>query len=341
MKIVFPPEYESEELSAATTFAVFTCIPNPLDRDFNEAIESIAPDENGFTSRVINGVRSSGGERSIVDSFSIWLPAPSNIAWNDGMTPGDFSKSALFEGAKQLIGKLFNREEGDAAEVGMSAGDIAKSSVVLLKGKLGSFGEKAFFEARIVQNPNTRTTFQGHPVRQFSFNFKFIPRTEKEAKQVRGLVKAFTRNIYASTSGQLGSASFALNYPPTWKIRFIRGGSENPYVPKIYESFLTSVTSTLNSEGAFWHEDGSPKSIDLTLTFQETRTLDRNLYDKMESAAESTPVPDPEDGIIDRDWVTRLEKNSAISNLRGRVSDLRGRAADLRSRIRITIPSRR
>jgi hypothetical protein len=335
MKIVFPPEYESEDLSAATTFAVFTCIPNPLDKDFNEELESIAPDENGFTSRLIGGMRANSGERSVVDSFSVWLPAPSNIAWNDGMTPGDFSKSALFEGAKQLIGKLFNRE-GDA-EVGMSAGDIAKSSAVLLKGKLGGFGEKAFYEARIIQNPNTRTTFQGHPVRQFSFNFKFIPRTEKEAKQVRALVKAFSRNIYASTSGQLGSAAFALNYPPTWKIRFIRGDSENPYVPKIYESFLTAVTSTLNSEGAFWHEDGAPKSIDLTLTFQETRTLDRNLYDKMESAAESTPVPDPEDGIVDRDWVTRLEKNSAISNIRGRVSDLRSRIttpSTLASRIR-------
>lgn len=299
-RIIFPPEYASEEMEQNTTFIVFSCIPNPIDR----------------------------GDSSAPQDVNIWMPAPANLAWNDGMTPGDHTKSALLEGVRGMIGSLFRgtlREDASSATEKISGSDLLKGAGVALKSKLGMFGERALYEGRIIQNPNTRSTFSGHPVRQFSFNFKFTPRNENEARIIRQLIRSFTRNIYARPSLSTGSASFVLNYPPTWQINFIHRGRDNEFIPRIYESFLTSCASTLNSEGSFWHEDGSPKSIDITLTFQETRTLDRDIYDKMEAGEENQVIPDPSDGIVNRDWVTRLKNAGNISNIRGNVSNLRSR----------------
>ena len=44
--------------------------------------------------------------------------------------------------------------------------------------------------ARITMNPNVRTKFQGVGIRQFDFNFQFIPKSAQESQAVADIIRS-------------------------------------------------------------------------------------------------------------------------------------------------------
>ena len=46
-----------------------------------------------------------------------------------------------------------------------------------------------------ILNPNMELLFGGPTLRNFRFNYKFTPRNEKEAEQVKLIIRAFKRNM--------------------------------------------------------------------------------------------------------------------------------------------------
>ena len=51
---------------------------------------------------------------------------------------------------------------------------------------------------------------------------------------------------------------------------------ENEYLPGIWSCYLTNVGTTFNSSSNMYFSDNAPTEVDLSLTFQETRVLNRN-----------------------------------------------------------------
>lgn len=122
----------------------------------------------------------------------------------------------------------------------------------------------------IAINPNTTTAFQNMNIRTFVFNFKLVADNQNDSVKIKQIQNFFRELMYADTAGQ----GYLLSYPAKWKVRFKNGlSNENPYYPKIYESYLTNFQTTFNQSGHLHHRDDAPTEVDISLTFQETRVL--------------------------------------------------------------------
>ena len=66
------------------------------------------------------------------------------------------------------------------------------------------------------------------------------------------------------------------NFPNAFKIRFNFKGVENQNLPKFKECYLRTMSHTINPTGGGFKVDGKPNEIDLTLSFVENQTLDKD-----------------------------------------------------------------
>lgn len=208
-----------------------------------------------------------------VDQKTVWFPCPSGIQINDQAAYNTIDLGAFGAAisAKAEGGGLLGTLGAGLKQAGsMKGGEIA----TLAAGKLGGIGDKVAFNAKAIQNPNTNTNFTGNPVRSFSFAFKMIARSEKEAQQIKKIHSTFRKYTYADSNGN--QQNLTLRYPPVWRIRFLDGQkNENQYIPKIHSCYLLGVQSTFNSTAPTFHTDGSPLEVEVSLTYQESRALTR------------------------------------------------------------------
>jgi hypothetical protein len=86
---------------------------------------------------------------------------------------------------------------------------------------------------------------------------------------------SFRKYMYPKSRG-LG----ALEYPPTFRIKFMSGGEINNYMPRIIDTYLTAMSVNYNATGNSFHMNDSigaaPVEIDLNMTFQEVRAITRD-----------------------------------------------------------------
>ena len=127
-----------------------------------------------------------------------------------------------------------------------------------------------------VLNPNMELLFKGPTLRNFNFQFKFTPRFEKEATEVRKIIKIFKRNMAPRTqNAQL------LKTPNIFEIQYI--GKARDYLNRIKLCALRNVTMNYTGEGNFaTYNDGSPISMIMTLSFTELTPIyneDYSAYD--------------------------------------------------------------
>ncbi len=211
--------------------------------------------------------------------YSIYLPSPTGLSVNDQATYNTIDFGIMGANTGGLFG-------GGIRQAFKAAGLKIKKKAGGLGGMTGEQVEKA---AGTITNPNTNTTFSGNAVRSFSFTYKFIPESEAEAETVKQIIRRFKGLSYASTgnSDKENPASIILTYPPIWQVKFLKNINgafqENRFMPKIYDCYLTTVTTNYNPNSNAFFKGGAPVVIDLSLTYQETRALTRNDIDNMEN----------------------------------------------------------
>ena len=215
----------------------------------------------------------------MVHRHSIWFPAPTGIAFDDGAEYGEADLGLLAAGV-------------DAAAGSSSVGTILGQMKSLNKEQAKSLASKALpskFEDSValatqqINNPNTNTTFTKNGIRQFGFNFKMVARSESESQLIRRIHSKFRHFLYASRGGE--SNTVTLEYPPVWTVKFMNmdSGTENPFIPRIYSAYCTSVNTNFNSTGNVYFTDNAPLEVDLEVSFQETRALNRSDIEQMEN----------------------------------------------------------
>ena len=95
-----------------------------------------------------------------------------------------------------------------------------------------------------VLNPNMELLFNGPTFRNFRFNYKFTPRNEKEAQQVKLIIRAFKRNMaHKHKVEQLESGNFFLKTPNVFSLRYRTGRKNHPFLHKFKQCFLTDMFS--------------------------------------------------------------------------------------------------
>lgn len=231
------------------------------------------------------------GEKVIPQT--IYLPCPAGISFNDGAAFGTIDLGILGtigSGAAEAAQNASADGAGFFGSAGAGIGSVVNQASTLKGGQAATIGmsmtpfaEQAKLSRRALINPNTNSNFTGNTVRQFSFSFKMIANSEAEAEAIRQIHQRFRHYTYAKP--QTGENKFTLDYPPVWTIKFIdfETGKENKFIPTIYSSYLTTVSTNFNAGQNIFFKDGAPLEVDMSITYQETRVLTRDDLIKMES----------------------------------------------------------
>ena len=214
----------------------------------------------------------------------IYFPCPPSVQFSDGANYNSLDLGSFGGSAAAAAGAAYSAGSISGG-IGAFAGSLAQQSKSVKSGEAAALvaqrlalGDNlrsiAGLVTQTVVNPNTNTFFQGNTVRTFSFNFKMIARNEQESEQINAIHQKFRKFTYADASA---GNNLTLSYPPVWNIDFMNlgVGLDNRFIPKIYACYLTSVNSTLNSTSGMFHKDGAPIEVDVSVTYQETRALNR------------------------------------------------------------------
>ena len=126
-----------------------------------------------------------------------------------------------------------------------------------------------------VINPNMELLFGGPTLRNFRFNFKLTPRNEKEAEQIKLIIRAFKRNMAPQAQGgTLDSGTWFLKTPNVFKLRYRSGRNDHPFLHKFKQCFLSDMQVTYTGEGVYaTYDDKTPVSMVLDLSFKEIEPI--------------------------------------------------------------------
>ena len=128
-----------------------------------------------------------------------------------------------------------------------------------------------------VLNPNLELLFNGPSLRSFAYNFRFTPREEREAREVRRIIKFFKKNM----APQRVPSKLFLKTPNVFKLKYIfKGGRQHPFLNKIKMCALQSFNVTYAPDGSYMtYDDGSMTAYNVSMTFGELNPIYENDYD--------------------------------------------------------------
>ena len=162
------------------------------------------------------------------------------------------------------------------------AARIAAARAIDVSGAIFSQGIRnaLTLQNRTIINPNIRALFRGVALREFTFQFKMIAESAQEAATVQNIIKHFRSEMYPDTYnlpiGSTGtSADLGYKFPNVFQITFNYKNSENKKLPRLQYCYLRNVSHTVNPTGGTFKRDGQPNEIDLTLSFIEYKTLNK------------------------------------------------------------------
>tara|TARA_B100000282_G_scaffold719_1_gene504 strand:- start:86 stop:1423 length:1338 start_codon:yes stop_codon:yes gene_type:complete len=162
------------------------------------------------------------------------------------------------------------------------AARIAAARAIDVSGAIFSQGIRnaLTLQNRTIINPNIRALFRGVALREFTFQFKMIAESAQEAATIQNIIKHFRSEMYPDTYnlpiGSTGtSADLGYKFPNVFQISFNYKNSQNKKLPKLQYCYLRNVSHTINPTGGTFKRDGQPNEIDLTLSFIEYKTLNK------------------------------------------------------------------
>ena len=138
-----------------------------------------------------------------------------------------------------------------------------------------------------ILNPNTELLFQGPQLRPFNFTFRLSPRNDKEANQVRNIIRFFKENM----SVQNTESSIFLKAPNVFKINYLSGrnNKDHPSLNRIKICALQSFNVDYTPDGSYMtfnDESLTMTSYNLTLQFQELEPVTAKDYTSLNNEEE-------------------------------------------------------
>jgi hypothetical protein len=168
------------------------------------------------------------------------------------------------------VSDLVQRAQGEYAS--LSAKDIA-TGIALAPGRFGDDRVTAAqVTAGVIKNPHTVAFFDGVQLRVYNLTWRFSARSEQEANEINRIVGTIRERMHPAES----FSGYALDYPDLVFVEF--QGPTAEYLPKYYRSFISSMSFQSSSgDGMVLYWNGAPVSVELSLTFNETNIVTRDV----------------------------------------------------------------
>jgi len=132
--------------------------------------------------------------------------------------------------------------------------------------------------AGVIANSNIELIFSGIKIREgFTFAFDIVPRSQKEAQQVKDIIRAFKKHS-AGKKG-IGEGLF-LQAPEVFKLEYMSGNKRHPYLNRFKICALQGMSVNYTPGGTYaTYADAAPVNITLGLNFQELTPIFAEDYD--------------------------------------------------------------
>ena len=243
--------------------------------------------------------------RPLINDGTILLPIPSNVSDANNVSYGESRMNGLTaagvsaaEGllksnnlSRLLEGESLDLKEldvagkkiktmmgGDESTAAMTAADVitkqlTAAAVNIFDANVTPNQLLARSNGEII-NPNLEILFSDVTLRSFAFRYKLTPRNQKEADQVKLIIRAFKRNMAPQAIGSDGASDFFLRSPNVFKLRYRSGNKDHPFLNKFKQCFLTDMQTRYTGDGVYsTYDDGTPVSIELNLSFKELQPI--------------------------------------------------------------------
>jgi hypothetical protein len=188
-----------------------------------------------------------------------------------------------FEKVTNAAGSIYNFTERMGALAGATA---LQKATTKISGDALSFDDIFGSVSGSILNPNTELLFNAIDLRNFTLNFKLVPRNSTEAGNINNIIKQFQRATLPERApgqvmgfNQSGTNNTGVNLgfigmPKLVRVSFMHKTAENTKLPRFKMCAITNVDINYTPDGSFstYHgTDGQPVAIGLSMGFQETK----------------------------------------------------------------------
>ena len=180
----------------------------------------------------------------------------------------------------QFEAKIDKAKAGELDPIGgLVAGTqtLNASSIAKLTGLLGANIDVDTFLARTggrVLNPNAEMLFQGPVIRDFSFEFQMIARSEREGREIRRII----RFLKLGMAPKFQNIGFLAN-PDVFKLEYKNGPGENDILKTVNRfnpgGLALTTLKTDYAPNGYWaaYRDSQPVALKISLAFTELRPI--------------------------------------------------------------------
>lgn len=241
------------------------------------------------------GNKNASGQRTV----TVYLPLPNNMPVGISQTFEDYSN---------VFGKIVRATDGMDVDLGSFAQSIMNkfddadgrlmsdsSKVWALSTGAGTLAGDGFLNsigtglgeamsyfrvnAGVTINPMSQSSYIGTDKREHSFNYKMIPRNQKEAIECKKIIEALQWHSTGERNKFLGG--LLINFPSVWNVSFYTAdGKPINGMLQIPDAFLTEVAVIYSpdtaGEGFRYTVDNDAFAYSLSLKFVEAQNMTRD-----------------------------------------------------------------
>ena len=136
----------------------------------------------------------------------------------------------------------------------------------------GAQAMMAIHQGKVI-TPKLELMFKGVGRRSFSYEFNFIPKSEKEAEEVEKIVKEFKFQMSADFDGGGAQGQRRMTIPSNFDIEYMYKGQGNKHLHKISTCVLEKMDVTYGGDKFVAYAGGRPQSTKISLSFSEMEII--------------------------------------------------------------------
>ena len=260
--------------------------------------ETLGKGEEGFVQEALG---LAGSMKRANKTICLYMPGNGlETSYKATYKEADFTKigqmSTLVQGGiKNLASMATNggMDESTKAASEAISKQMAMNVVKELGEKLDTLGDNMGLEGntnleqlveagqhRKAKNPFMLQLFESVDRRSFTYDFEFMPRSQKEVEEVYAIIRTLKR--YALPSRALGGRF--LDFPAEFRVTYVNTDRENLYLYRIARCALTDITVKYgtNPFTTFKPDESgaAPTKIELTIGFSELEILTQERIDQ-------------------------------------------------------------
>lgn len=234
---------------------------------------------------------------------TIILPIPSNISDTNAARFGDSELNsigaAILSGVKGIMESGKNYTQGVQQGLQSTGTEISGAIDNLLNASGGTSGISGFITRKAassavgilgvnvspqqilsrtqgeILNPNLELLFGGPTLRSFRFSFKFTPRNESEAQEVKEIIRCFKMNMAPKVKGaDVSIEGTMMKTPNVFELRYKQGAKDHEFLNRFKQCFLETISVNYTADGTYaTYENGEPVSMIMDLSFKEIEPI--------------------------------------------------------------------